>query len=86
MISEEFGPSLAFLHQKSTDYNKTIDCCIGESGLRFSADVPPLESSFQLVDKFLTSRLNTIEAHIKMGEEDGFETKMLGLLLTYALA
>lgn len=42
IVEEEVEQSIAFLHQKTTDYNKTMDCCIGGSGLKFSADIPPL--------------------------------------------
>lgn len=49
LAREQVEQGVAFLHQKTTDYNKTLDCCIGNSGLRFSADIPPAELGYQLI-------------------------------------
>jgi hypothetical protein len=52
IVQEEVEQGIGFLHQKATDYNKTLDCCIGGSGLKFSVDIPPLELSYQMVEKY----------------------------------
>ena len=42
-----------------------MDCCIGESGLRFSADIPPIESSFQMIERFTQNKLYNTTVYIK---------------------
>ena len=79
---------MSFLHHKATDYNKTLDCVIGGSGLRFSADIPPAEFAFRMVEKY--QRWNVLELQVQFRDQDGrvtsSETRLFGMLLAYALA
>ena len=87
-MEEEIEASMKFLHQKTTDYNKTLDCVIGGSGLRFTADIPLVESEFKMVEKY--QRWNILDSGVQFRNKEGkvifSETKLFGILVVYALA
>lgn len=60
---------MSFLHHKTTDYNKTLDCVIGGSGLRFSADIPPAELAFRMVEKY--QRWNILDLKVQFRDSEG---------------
>jgi hypothetical protein len=46
-----------------------LDCCIGGSGLKFSVDIPPLELSYQMVEKYQQWEIINSLVQLREGEE-----------------
>ena len=57
IIQKELEEGLRFLNQKMINYNNSLDCCIGNSGLKFSVDIPAIDLSFQMMEKFQPWRM-----------------------------
>jgi hypothetical protein len=78
---------ISFLHQKSIDYNKTLDCCIGASGLKFSAEVPPIEMSYQMIERYQRWEIINSMVQFRLSETSNpIDTELFGVLVAYALA
>ncbi len=55
--------------------------------MKFSVDIPPLELSYQMVEKYQQWEVISSQVQVREGEEEGgIETEMFGVLLAYALA
>jgi hypothetical protein len=55
--------------------------------LKFSVDIPPVELSYQMVEKYQQWEVISSQVQLREGEEEGgLETELFGVLLAYALA
>lgn len=88
IIQEQIEQGISFLHNKTTDFNKTLDCCIGGSGLKFSVDIPPIELSYQMIEKYQPWQIMNSIVQFKLQEDENptVETQLIGVLIAYALS